>query len=94
MQQQQPETATEEALEAQYGVEPSRPYSLRADQLEDGTYRYALEEAGTGTILAEGVHEDEQEALARFHDNLAQSGLSPDEIAGLQRAADDYEAAV
>ncbi len=88
-----PHTDTEEAMEDTLGVEPSLPYALRADQLADGTYRYALENAETGQTLAEGVHADDGEALARFRQSLGQSALTPDEIAALQRATRQYERA-
>ncbi len=88
---EKPHTETEEALEESFGVEASLPYALRADQLADGTYRYALENVETGEALAEGVHADDGEALARFRQSLAGSALSPDEIAALQRATRQYE---
>lgn len=88
---EKPQTETEEALEDTFGVEASLPYALRADQLADGAYRYALENVETGEALAEGVHADDGEALARFRQSLAESGLSPAEIAALQRATRQYE---
>jgi hypothetical protein len=86
-----PHTETEEALEDTYGVDASLPDALRADQLADGTFRYALENAQTGLVLAEGVHADSAEALSRFRQNLERSGLSPDEIQALQQATRQYE---
>jgi hypothetical protein len=100
---EKPQTETEEALEDTFGVEASLPYALRADQLADGAYRYALENVETGEALAEGVHADDGEALAegvhaddgealaRFRQSLDGSGLSPDEIAVLRRATRQYE---
>jgi hypothetical protein len=76
-------TDTEEALEEVVGVHPTRHYSLRADQLDDGSYRYALEDPDSGETLAEGVHADDGEARRLFRENLALSGLSEDEIKAL-----------
>ena len=90
---EKPHTDTEEALEDTFGVEASLPYALRADQLADGTYRYALEDARTGQTLAEGVAADDNEALARFRESLEKTELSPEEIAALQRATRQYERA-
>jgi hypothetical protein len=84
-------TDTEEALEDEYGVETTLPYSLRADQLTDGTYRYALENPDTGETLAEGIHADEHEALARFRRSLADSSLSTEEVEALQQAVRHYD---
>jgi len=90
---EKPQTETEEALEDTFGVEASLPYALRADQLADGAYRYALEDARTGQTLAEGVAADDGEARARFRESLERSELSPEEIAALQRATRQYERA-
>lgn len=92
MTMQEPHTETEEALE-DLGVEPTLPYALRADQLADGTYRYALEDTQTGQVLAEGTHAEDQEALARFRKSLAGSDLSADEIKALQQATRRYDRA-
>ena len=85
-------TATETALEEAFGIHPSRHYTWRADQLADGTYRYALEDTENGAVLAEGMHENDQVAMRRFEDNLANSGLTPEEIRSIRDAADAYEA--
>ena len=90
---EKPHTETEEAMEDTFGVESSLPYALRADQLADGTYRYALEDARNGQTLAEGVAADDGQALARFRESLEQSKLSPEEIAALQRVTRQYERA-
>lgn len=86
-------TATEDALE-QSGIHASRHYAMRADQLADGTYRYALEIPATGEVLAEGVHADDLHAMRIFEENLTRSGLTPDEIKGIREAADAYEASL
>ena len=83
-------TDTMDALEDE-GIEPTLPYSLRADQLADGTYRYALENPDTGETLAEGVHADEHEALTRFRQALAKSSLSAEEVEALQQAVLHYD---
>ena len=88
---QKPQTETGEAREETLDVEASLPYALRADQLADGAYRYALEDAQTGQVLAEGVHADDGAALARFRQSLTESKLSPSEIAALQQATRRYE---
>lgn len=76
-------TDTEEAMEDVMGIHPTRHYSLRADQLDDGTYRYALENPDNGDTLAEGVHADDAEARRLFRESLDRSGLSKQEIAAL-----------
>jgi hypothetical protein len=85
-------TPTETALEETFGIHPTRHYAWRADQLADGTYRYALEDPETGAVLAEGVHTNDQVAMRKFEDNLANSGLTPEEIRSIRDAADAYEA--
>ena len=88
---QEQHTDTEESLEQTYGVEATLPYALRADQLADGTYRYALEDVNAGRVLAEGAHADDEEALARFRRSLAQSGLSAPEMEALQQALRQHD---
>ena len=84
-------TETEETLEQQ-GVSPSLPYALRADQLDDGTYRYALEVSRTGEVLAEGTNADEHQALALFKRSLADSTrLSEAEKNALEIAIQQYD---
>ena len=82
---------TEDALTDEMGHPPSARYFLRADQMNDGSYRYALEERDTGRVLAEAMHADEHQALAEFEKSLASSGLSQDEIETLRHAADRYD---
>jgi hypothetical protein len=89
--QQQPLTDTEEAMIENFGLDASLPYALRADQLDDGAFRYALEDARTGETLAEGIDPDEHAALGRFRESLAQSRLSRDEIEALQTATRQYD---
>lgn len=84
------ETATEAALEDE-GVHPTRHYAMRADQLEDGTYRYALEDPDSGKALAEGIDANPDRAMRMFEDNLKASGLSADEVSHLTQAIDHYE---
>jgi hypothetical protein len=84
------ETATEAALEDE-GIHHTQHYALRADQLDDGTYRYALENPDTGKTLAEGVDGNPDRAIRMFEDNLKASGLSADEVATLIKAIDHYE---
>lgn len=69
------DTPTERALESELHVHASRHYALRADQLEDGTYRYALEDTRSGTVLAEGVDPDARAAVALFEQSLDRAGL-------------------
>lgn len=83
-------TKTEEALE-DTGVPPTRHYFLRADQLADGSFHYALEEAGTGKVLAEAMHAGDHQARERFQEALVQSGLSPAEIEALKAALSRYD---
>ena len=89
--QERQHTDTEEALEENYGVEASLPYALRADQLVDGTYRYALEDTRSGRVLAEAVHAEDHEALRRFQEALEQAGLSASEVAALKQAVGRYD---
>jgi hypothetical protein len=83
-------TETEEALE-DAGVTPTQHYSLRADQLADGAFHYALEETGSGRVLAEAMSADDHEARSQFINALARSGLSPAEIEALQAALARYD---
>lgn len=86
-----PRTETEETLQQQ-GVSPSLPYALRADQLDDGTYRYALEAARTSEVLAEGTDADEHQALALFKQSLADSTrLNEAEKNALELAIQHYD---
>nr|CAA9245115.1 hypothetical protein AVDCRST_MAG63-1623 [uncultured Armatimonadetes bacterium] len=89
--QERQHTDTEEALEENYGVEASLPYALRADQLADGTYRYALEDTQTGRVLVEAVHAEDHEALRRFQEALPQAGLNASEVAALKQAVRQYD---
>lgn len=89
-QQQEPHrTDTQEELEDR-GVHTSFPYFLRADQLADGTYRYALEDEKSGRTLAEGVHADAGQALARFEESLRRTDLTADEINALRKNVHQY----
>ena len=85
------QTRTTEEMEEEFGVTPTRPYALRADQLADGTYRYALEDQETGEALAEGVDREDQTALSKFEASLAASSLSPQEVTAFREALRAYE---
>ncbi len=87
----QTHTDTEEALEDEFGVKASQPYALRADQLADGAYRYALEQNDTGQILAEGVDPVDQKALEKFEQSLAKADLTREERRALLQALLGYE---
>lgn len=82
---------TENALADEMGHPASRRYFLRADQMSDGAFRYALEERETGKVLAEAIDPEEHTALAAFEKALSTSGLTPDEIYALRSAADKYD---
>lgn len=84
---------TEDAIADEIGHAPTCPYFLRADQLSDGSYRYAIEERNTGRVLAEGMHASDHEALMEFERNLAASGLTREEIEAIRKAADRYDGA-
>lgn len=83
-------TATEAALEDD-GVHPTCHYALRADQFDDGTYRYALENPDNGAILAEGIDTNPDRAMRTFEANLGKSDLTAAEIADLTKNIDRYE---
>jgi hypothetical protein len=85
-------TATQEELENELGVRTSYPYSLRADQLVDGTYRYALEDERTGEILAEGIDSSAEEAMRRFEADLEQTDLTPAERNAFREAMNNQSA--
>jgi hypothetical protein len=72
-------TATQKELEDDLGIRTSYPYALRADQLVDGSYRYALENEWNGKLLAEGVGASAEEAMHRFEEGLAQTDITPAE---------------
>lgn len=84
-------TKTEQALESA-GIHPTRHYILRADQLRDGTYRYALEDTENGQVLAEGANADNRQAIELLVGAIYQCGLSADEIRLLAQATRAYEA--
>lgn len=84
-----PLTQTEQALEDE-GVSPTQHYALRADQLADGSFHYALEDAA-GQVIVEAAHVDAHEALTRFENALGRSGLSKPEIEALRNALTQYD---
>lgn len=84
-------TETEEALEEQFGLQTDFPYALRADQLADGTYRYALEHAQTGEVVAEAADPDDSRALEQFRQSLAGASLTGEAREALRTALARYD---
>lgn len=83
-------TATQTELENDLGVKTSRTYALRSDQLQDGTYRYALEDEDTGEVIAEGVNEDSSAALLQFEEAIKNAHLTQAERDALFNNLDEY----